>query len=157
MADRFAPLENRRIGVFDTRPQPHIERRHGAPDTRTPEKLKRATFRVNYFKGGQAAVAFVCAYTDNDASVFMGVRDGSAQVNRVAYPVEIEGVDAAHDALPVMEVFKAPPAPPKQFTDAELVAIRAFLLSPMSKGDRRHGAPDTRPAPQVDRRRVPAV
>lgn len=129
MADRFAPLENRRIGVFDTRPQPLVERRHGAPDTRIPEKLKRGCFRVNYFRGGQAAVAFVCAYTDSDASVFMGVRDGSAQVNRIAYPVEIESVDAAHEPLPVMEVFKAPPEAPKQFTDAELVEIRAFLRS----------------------------
>lgn len=126
MADRFAPLEERRHGAPDTR-DVKTERRHGAADTRKPEKLKRAVYRVNYFVGGQATIAFVCAFTDGEASAFMGVRDGSAQVNRVAYPVEIEGLDAAHEVLVPLPVFKGVPGPPSQLDAEELRKLRALI------------------------------
>jgi hypothetical protein len=74
----------------------------------------RNVYRVNYFNSdGETATAFVCAESDNQASDFLGVRDGSAQVSRIAGPVEISGVDDAHPEIPAKPVFKAPPPPPQ--------------------------------------------
>jgi hypothetical protein len=64
---------------------------------------------------------------ESAAAVFMGVRDGSAQVNRVNYPVEVDGLDQAHDPLPALPVFVAPPQPPRQLSDAELSKLRTLL------------------------------
>lgn len=91
------------------------------------DKVTRGTYRVNYFLNGQPVTALVVATDENAASIFMGVRDGSAQVNRVAYPVEVDGLDTAHDALPSMPVNTAPPQPPKQLSDAELAKLRTIL------------------------------
>jgi hypothetical protein len=91
------------------------------------EKKVRSAYRVNYYVGGVPVSAFVCAYTEVEAADFLGVRDGSASVSTVCSPVEIAGVDKVHAALPVPEPFKAPPAPPRQFTDAELSELRAIL------------------------------
>lgn len=88
---------------------------------------KRSVFRVSYYRSGQPATAFICASSEQEAAVFVGVRDGSAQVSRVAGDVEVVGVDKAHPALPSAEVFKAPPESPKQLSDEELLKLRAIL------------------------------
>lgn len=91
------------------------------------DKLTRGTYRVNYFVGGLPTTAFVVATDESAAAVFMGVRDGSAQVNRVAFPVEVDGLDSAHEALPSMPINTAPPQAPKQLSDAELAKLRTLL------------------------------
>lgn len=88
---------------------------------------ERGVYRVNYYVSGQPVSAFVCAESDAEASAFLGVRDGSASASRVAFPVEVVGVDKAHDALPEAPIFTAPPAPPKQFSDVELAKLREIL------------------------------
>lgn len=72
----------------------------------------KSVYRVNYYDHGQPASIFICAESDVEASQFVGVRDGSAQVSRVAGPVEVVGMDAAHPEIPPVPVFKAPPLPP---------------------------------------------
>jgi hypothetical protein len=114
---------------------------------------------VNYIVNGSPVSAFVVAYSEVEAANFLGVRDGSAQASMVAGPVEIVGTDKEHAALPIPEPFKAPPQAPRQFTDAEIVRLRA-LLNPGKPvpgvvypgPERRHGAPDTRPLPRAERR-----
>jgi hypothetical protein len=143
----------RRHGAPDTRPLPQTERRHGAPDARDSEKPRRSAYRVNYIVNGVPVSAFVVAFTEQEAANFLGVRDGSAQASMVCGPVEIVGTDKEHAALPIPEPFKAPPDAPKQFTDAEMVRLRALLGKPDYSGpERRHGAPDTRPLPRAERR-----
>jgi hypothetical protein len=89
--------------------------------------VSKATFRVNYFKGGQATTAYVVAETDSDASAFLGVTDGSAQVNRVAYPVEVVGLDTAHAPLPAMAVTVAPFDLPKAVSRQEFDALQTQM------------------------------
>lgn len=84
-------------------------------------------YRVNYYKGGQPATAFVVAETDTAASNFLGVQDGSASVTRIAGPVEVVGLDAAHAPLPAMPVTIAPFELPKAATRQELDSVRAEL------------------------------
>jgi hypothetical protein len=117
----------RRVGAPDTRPLPHVERRVGAPDTRESEKPKLACFRVNYFRGGQPATAYVVAVSEGHAAAFMGVTDGSAQVNRVAYPVEVVGLDPAHAPLVPMPINVAPFELPKNVSRDEFNALQAQL------------------------------
>jgi|SRR5580704_2172734 hypothetical protein len=158
MAEQFAPLEERRISATDLRPLPRTERRHGAPDTRKPEKLKASLWRVNYFGGnGAPLTALVVAIDGDDAAAFLGVVDSSGvQVVRDRYPVEVVGVDKAHDPLKPMPINVAPLEPSKQLTDAELAALRAMLgtKGPVYQGpERRKGAVDIRPMPRVERRK----
>jgi hypothetical protein len=89
--------------------------------------MKRSVFRVNYYIGGNSVTAYVCAQSEGEAAAFLGVRDGSAQVSTVASPVEVVGVDTAHPAQIPPPPFVAPPQPPRQFTDAELIALRKLL------------------------------
>jgi ethanolamine utilization microcompartment shell protein EutL len=84
-------------------------------------------FRVTYYLRGQPAQAFVCAFTGSEASAFLGVTDGSATASSVAHPVEIAGLDSAHDALPALKVTMAEPAPPAQFSHDEMKRLRALL------------------------------
>ena len=89
--------------------------------------MSKATFRVNYFKGGQPAQAFIVAETEGEASAFLGVTDGSAQVNRVAYPVEVVGLDDAHAPLAPMPITTAPFDMPKGVSRQEFDALAAKL------------------------------
>jgi len=89
--------------------------------------VSKATFRVNYFKGGQPAQAFIVAETEGEASAFLGVTDGSAQVNRVAYPVEVLGLDDAHAPLAPMPITTAPFDMPKGVSRQEFDALAAKL------------------------------
>lgn len=88
---------------------------------------KRGCFRVNYFKGGQAQTAFVVAADESAAAVFMGVRDGTAQVNRVASPVEVDGLDKAHEVLVGIAPTKAPFEAPAQLSQTEVSQLRTLL------------------------------
>jgi hypothetical protein len=88
---------------------------------------KRSVYRVNYYLNGVPVTAFVCAFSDGEASAFMGVRDGSAQVSRIASPVEVVGLDPVHVAIAPLPVTTVPPPPPDQFTPEELVRLRALL------------------------------
>jgi hypothetical protein len=144
----------RRIGAPDTRPLPRAERRHGAPDTRDSEKPRRGVFRVNYQEAGQPQSALVAAFSDVEAANFMGVANQSGvQVTKALYPVEVAGLDTAHKAMAPLPINFAPPQPAKQFSDAEMARLRALLGKGAYTGpERRHGAPDTRPLPQVNRR-----
>jgi hypothetical protein len=85
---------------------------------------KRGVFRVNYYVSGQSTTAFVCCFSETEAAIFLGVRDGSAAVSRVAYPVEVDGLDAAHDALVPPEPFKAPYDLPKSVSRADFNALQ---------------------------------
>lgn len=96
----------------------------------TNEKPVRSVYRVNYYLGGSPVSAFVCAYTETEAAYFLGVRDGSASASTVCSPIEIVGIDKEHAALPIPEPSKAPPAAPKQFTDAETAKLRALINTP---------------------------
>lgn len=88
----------------------------------------RGVYRVNYCDtNGQPLSAFVCAESENEASAFLGVADGVAQTSRVAFPVEVVGVDAPHDPIPAPPITKAPPQPPRQFSDSEIARLRALL------------------------------
>lgn len=91
-----------------------------------PDPPKRGVFRVNYYVKGQAATAFVCALSDNEAAAFLGVRDGTAQVSRVAYPVEVIGIDKEHPAMEPIPVFKAPMTP-TPLTHEEIAALRKTI------------------------------
>jgi hypothetical protein len=161
----------RRHNAPDTRTLPRTERRQGLPDMRDSEKPTKSVYRVNYYVAGQIQSAFVTAFTPQEAVAFLGIKDDSATVSNVAHPVEVVGVDKVHDPLPVAPIFKAPPAPAKQLSDAELASVRALLgtkptsaglnvspivsYGPTSTGpERRHGAQDMRPVPQVNRRKV---
>jgi fermentation-respiration switch protein FrsA (DUF1100 family) len=89
--------------------------------------VKRSVYRVNYYLGGSPASAFVCAYSDSEASGFMGVTDGSASVTTVASPVEVAGVDAAHPALAPNPIFIAPPEAPAQVSREEFNELLSEL------------------------------
>lgn len=89
---------------------------------------KRGVFRVNYYLGGQPATAFVCSYSDTSASAFLGVMDGSASVTRVAYPVEVDGVDTAHAAIPALAITVAPFDLPKTVSRAEFEALASQIV-----------------------------
>ncbi len=84
---------------------------------------KRGVFRVNYYLGGQPATAFVCAFSDNEASAFLGVQDGSASVTRVAFPVEVAGVDTSHAPIPPIAPNVAPYDSPRSVSRAEFDAL----------------------------------
>jgi len=85
---------------------------------------------VNYFvAGGVPKSAFVCAEDGNDASDFIGVRDGSAQATEIARNVEVIGIDAPHEALAPLPINVAPVQPQRQLTDAELAKVRALLAT----------------------------
>jgi hypothetical protein len=89
--------------------------------------MKRACFRVNYFLGGQPASAFIVAGTDTEASAFLGVQDGSAQVSKVAYPVEVVGLDTAHALIPPTPVTVAPFDIPRTVSRSEFDSLQAEL------------------------------
>lgn len=150
----------RRHNAPDTRPLPQKERRQGLPDMRDSEKPTKSVYRVNYYVAGQVQSAFVTAFTPQEAVAFLGIKDDSATVSNVAHPVEVVGVDKAHDPLPVAPIFKAPPASPKQLSDAELAKVRSMIAhgpvvtSVYTGAERRHGAPDTRPLPHAERRGI---
>jgi hypothetical protein len=91
---------------------------------------KRSVYRVNYYLHGTPVTAFVCAFTDSEASAFVGVRDGSAQVSRVASPVEVVGLDPVHVAIAPMPVTTVPAPPHEQLTQEELARLRALLDKP---------------------------
>lgn len=95
--------------------------------------MAKSCFRVNYYVGGNPKTAFVVAETGNQASDFLGVRDGSAQANVVASPVEVVGMDGTHDAIPVIEPFKAPPEPPQVVSRDEFNALQEQLNSVLAQ------------------------
>ncbi len=89
---------------------------------------KRGLFRVNYYENGQPKTGFVVAITDVEAADFLGVANGSGvQVTRDRFPVEVAGLDAAHAQVPSPPVNMAPPQQPRQFTDDEMIRLRALL------------------------------
>ena len=99
------------------------------PDTPTPAPApppKRSVYRVNYYVRGQVRSAFVCAFSLDEAAVFLGVRDGSGNGSSVAGPVEVVGLDLAHDALPMLPVTIAESAP-QQLSAAEIAAVRSLI------------------------------
>lgn len=87
----------------------------------------KAVYRVNYYVGGVSKTGYVAADSEGEASAFVGVRDGSASVSAVASPVEVVGLDKAHDALVSPPINFAPPQEPKQLTPQELSKLREIL------------------------------
>lgn len=67
-----------------------------------------STYRVNHYVGTTPKTSFVVASSEAEASSFLGVRDGSAQVSTVASPVEVVGLDKPHAALATIPVNVAP-------------------------------------------------
>jgi len=93
---------------------------------------QRGCFRVNYLKGGTPRTTFVVAETGNAASDFVGVRDGSAQVSQVAFPVEVVGVDAAHEVVTPPPINVAPPDVTPQLSQEELATLREIIAKASS-------------------------
>lgn len=92
------------------------------------EKQKRGLFRVNYYESAQPKTALVVAVTDVEAAAFLGVESVSGvQVTRDRYPVEVAGLDTTHAKVQSSPINVAPPQPERQFTDAEMVRLRALL------------------------------
>lgn len=46
-------------------------------------------YRVSHYVKGQQTITYVCAESDREAADFLGVRDGSASVSKLAGPVII--------------------------------------------------------------------
>ena len=90
-------------------------------------------YRVNYYKGGNPLSAFVCADSDVEASAFMGVTDGSSQVNMIAKNVFVSGIDPAHAVIAPMPVNKAPYDMPKTVSRAEYEALLAKVVALTAK------------------------
>ena len=87
----------------------------------------KSVFRVSYNENGQPKSAFVCAETSTGAAEQMGIMDGSAQVNAVAYPVEVVGLDPQHKVVEPPAPFKAPPAPPAQVSREEFARLEQTI------------------------------
>jgi len=83
----------------------------------------RSTFRVNYYVNGATKTAYVVAESGQEASDFLGVRDGSVSVEPVAYPVQVVGLDTAHQPIAPPPVFTAPPEPAPQVSRDEFNAL----------------------------------
>jgi hypothetical protein len=88
---------------------------------------QRNVYRVNYLFADVPQAENVVAASEAEAIKFFGIQDGHATAIMIASGVEIVGVDEPHALIPPKEVFKAPPQPEKQFTDAELVRLRQIL------------------------------
>lgn len=89
--------------------------------------MSKSCFRVNYYVKGTPKSSFVVANDGNEASAFLGVRDGTASASVVAYPVEVIGIDQPHDSLPVIEPIKAPPEPEQVVSREEFDALQEEL------------------------------
>lgn len=87
----------------------------------------KSVYRVNYYIGGVPVTKNVCASSPSEAADFVGVRDGSAQVNALASNVEVVGVDKPYAAIAGPAINYAPPEAPKQLSDVELAKLRAIL------------------------------
>lgn len=98
-------------------------------DKETPvvEIPRRAVYRVSFVANGQPQALFVVAYSAGEAAAFTGVQDGSAAVSQIVGPVEVSGVDSRHAPVIPPAINVAPPQPPKQFSDAEVAALRRLL------------------------------
>lgn len=93
---------------------------------------KRGVWRVNYYaSNGTPQTALVVAVDGAEAATFLGIQDSSGvQVVRDRYPVEVAGLDQAHDPIAPIPVVIPPLGPSKQFSDAEIRRIRELLNAP---------------------------
>lgn len=107
------------------------------------EKPKRGAWRVNYYaSNGTPQTALVVAMDGAEAAAFLGIVDSSGvQVVRDRWPIEVVGLDDAHDKIVPIPVVIPPIQPPRGLSDAELTQLRSLLRPPVEK------APDVPPSP----------
>lgn len=100
-----------------------------------PDTPKRSLFQIKYSMADQPRTSYVCAFTEGDAVAFLGVPDGSGMtITRMAYPVELVGVDEAHLPFAPAKALVGPPPPPEPLTDQELRELRDILRGKISLG-----------------------
>ena len=116
-------------------------------ETPVVEKPKSGLWRVNYYSSnGAPATALVVAVEGSEAVAFLGIKDSSGvQAVRDRYPVEVVGVDKAHDAIPPIPVNVAPYQLPKGVSRDDLNAMQAQIDQMKKQLDEKEAQPASKP------------